>query len=237
MEALSPTMEEGRLVKCEKHEGDTVKAGDTLAEVETDKAIMDLVARADGVRGQVAVKDGETVPVGKAIAVIAAPGETTGRGTGDEGRVATVPAPAPTLAPTVATPSPVSPPPSPAPAPADGSRVKASPLARRIAEQAVRSEPLRIWPSGRSKKDLEGVRQGSRLVPPAGAVPCPPSPSPVPRPCPHNAHRPYGRRPPPKSARPSRSARAFARSRPPLLLTTEVDMERAAEARDALNRR
>ena len=52
MEALSPTMEEGRLVKWEKHEGDTVKAGDTLAEVETDKAIMDLVARADGVLGR-----------------------------------------------------------------------------------------------------------------------------------------------------------------------------------------
>ena len=49
MEALSPTMEEGRLVKWHKHEGDAVKVGDTLAEVETDKAIMDLQARADGI--------------------------------------------------------------------------------------------------------------------------------------------------------------------------------------------
>ncbi len=48
MEALSPTMEEGRLVKWTKHEGDAVKSGDTLAEVETDKAVMELVARADG---------------------------------------------------------------------------------------------------------------------------------------------------------------------------------------------
>jgi pyruvate/2-oxoglutarate dehydrogenase complex dihydrolipoamide acyltransferase (E2) component len=81
MEALSPTMEEGRLVKWEKHEGDTVKSGDTLAEVETDKAIMDLVARADGILGQISVKDGETVPVGKAIAIIAAAGEAVeGRG-------------------------------------------------------------------------------------------------------------------------------------------------------------
>ena len=48
MEALSPTMEEGRLVKWTKHEGDAVKSGDTLAEVETDKAVMELVAREDG---------------------------------------------------------------------------------------------------------------------------------------------------------------------------------------------
>jgi pyruvate/2-oxoglutarate dehydrogenase complex dihydrolipoamide acyltransferase (E2) component len=49
MEALSPTMEEGRLVKWMKAEGDAVKSGDLLAEVETDKAIMELVARGDGV--------------------------------------------------------------------------------------------------------------------------------------------------------------------------------------------
>ena len=49
MEALSPTMEEGRLVKWMKNEGDAVKSGDPLAEVETDKAIMELVARGDGV--------------------------------------------------------------------------------------------------------------------------------------------------------------------------------------------
>ena len=86
MEALSPTMEEGRLVKWHKHEGDTVKAGETLAEVETDKAIMDLVARADGVLGQITVKDGETVAVGKAIAMIGGQEETKGGGTRDEGR-------------------------------------------------------------------------------------------------------------------------------------------------------
>ena len=49
MEALSPTMEEGRLVKWVKNVGDVVKNGDTLAEVETDKAIMELVARGDGI--------------------------------------------------------------------------------------------------------------------------------------------------------------------------------------------
>src|SRR5216117_1905701 len=76
MEALSPTMEEGRLVKWHKREGDAVKTGETLAEVETDKAVMDLVARADGVLRQVAVTEGQTVPVGNVVAVIAAPGET-----------------------------------------------------------------------------------------------------------------------------------------------------------------
>src|SRR3989440_11276593 len=76
MEALSPTMEEGRLVKWHKREGDAVKAGETLAEVETDKAVMELGARADGVLRQVAVTEGQTAPVGNVVAFIAAPGET-----------------------------------------------------------------------------------------------------------------------------------------------------------------
>src|SRR5439155_9205304 len=99
MEALSPTMEEGRLVKWHKRDGDAVKAGDTLAEVETDKAVMDIVARADGALRQIAVAEGQTVPVGKEIAAIVAPGEAIatpqGRGTGDEGRVVTAPTPQP----------------------------------------------------------------------------------------------------------------------------------------------
>src|SRR5207249_5591499 len=78
MEALSPTMEEGRLVKWHKREGDAVQVGETLAEVETDKAIMELVARADGVLRQVAVTEGQTVPVGNVVAFIAAPGEAVG---------------------------------------------------------------------------------------------------------------------------------------------------------------
>src|SRR5256886_1017343 len=79
MEALSPTMEEGRLVKWHKRDGDAVKTGETLAEVETDKAVMELVARADGVLRQVAVAEGQTVPVGSVVAVIAAPGEAVGQ--------------------------------------------------------------------------------------------------------------------------------------------------------------
>src|SRR5438128_10717942 len=73
MEALSPTMEEGRVVKWHKRDGDPVKAGETLAEVETDKAVMDLVARADGVLRQVAAPEGQTVAVGSVVAVMVGP--------------------------------------------------------------------------------------------------------------------------------------------------------------------
>src|SRR5688500_17823315 len=71
MEALSPTMEEGRLVKWLKNEGDTVKSGEPLAEVETDKAIMELVARADGVLRKRLVNEGDAKPVGELVGVIA----------------------------------------------------------------------------------------------------------------------------------------------------------------------
>src|SRR5262245_32317337 len=70
MEALSPTMEEGRLVKWSKNEGDAVKNGETLAEVETDKAIMELVARGDGVLRKRLINEGDAKPVGTLIAVI-----------------------------------------------------------------------------------------------------------------------------------------------------------------------
>jgi len=71
MEALSPTMEEGRLVKWLKNEGDAVKSGEALAEVETDKAIMELVARGDGVLRKRLIAEGDTAPVGTLAGVIA----------------------------------------------------------------------------------------------------------------------------------------------------------------------
>ena len=75
MEALSPTMEEGQLVKWLKQEGDAVKEGDVLAEIETDKAIMELVARGSGVLQGVRLQEGTTAPVGEVIAYILAEGE------------------------------------------------------------------------------------------------------------------------------------------------------------------
>ncbi len=76
MEALSPTMEEGRLVHWHKAEGDAVSSGDVLAEVETDKAVMELVARGDGVLRKRLLGEGETAPVGQLVGVIAAPDES-----------------------------------------------------------------------------------------------------------------------------------------------------------------
>src|SRR5882762_7303698 len=122
MEALSPTMEEGRLVKWTKHEGDPVKSGDTLAEVETDKAVMELVARADGQLLKVMVPEGTTVPVGNVVAWIGKPGEKV------DGDGAAAPAqPAPAAAAAAAAPpasarAPAPPPPAPAAAPADATR-------------------------------------------------------------------------------------------------------------------
>jgi len=78
MEALSPTMEEGQLVKWLKSEGDTIAEGDVLAEIETDKATMELVARGSGVLQSVTLKEGGTAPVGEVIAVIAGEGEAEG---------------------------------------------------------------------------------------------------------------------------------------------------------------
>ena len=75
MEALSPTMEEGRLVKWLKNEGDNIASGETLAEVETDKAVMELVARGEGVLRKRLLGEGATAPVGQLVAVIAAPDE------------------------------------------------------------------------------------------------------------------------------------------------------------------
>src|SRR5919106_58388 len=82
MEALSPTMEEGRLVEWKKQEGETVAVGDVLAEVETDKAVMELVARAGGTLLKHMVEAGATVPVSEPVAVIGEPGEDGGAGAG-----------------------------------------------------------------------------------------------------------------------------------------------------------
>src|SRR5262245_56954556 len=82
MEALSPTMEEGQLVRWLKNEGDQVKEGDVLAEVETDKATMELVARGSGVLRARMIGEGQTAPVGTVIGVIAEPNEDISELTG-----------------------------------------------------------------------------------------------------------------------------------------------------------
>ena len=71
MEALSPTMEEGQVVRWLKAEGDAVAQGDLLAEIETDKATMELVARGEGILRRILIGEGTAAPVGDVIAVIA----------------------------------------------------------------------------------------------------------------------------------------------------------------------
>src|SRR2546422_2925739 len=236
MEALSPTMEEGRVVKWHKRDGDAVKTGETLAEVETDKAVMDLVARADGVLRQIAAAEGQTVAVGSVVAVIAAPGEAVGAAP------ASAPTPAPAPAPGGGERGAVVNPgsgergavPSAAVA-ADATRVKASPLARRIAKEAGVDLKLvtGTGPGGRvTKRDLE-----------ARAVAAQPAPQrEVPLPAPRSPLVTRGSEPyqdVPLTQIRKTIAKRLATPLGPIphfFLTTEVDMERASEAADALNR-
>ena len=131
MPALSPTMEEGTLAKWLVKEGDTVRAGDLLAEIETDKATMEFEAVDEGVIGKLLVPAGaEGVKVNTAIALLLGEGESAA----DLGAAAPVAA-APTTAPAPTAPAATAPaaPPATAPVAHAGARVFASPLARRIA--------------------------------------------------------------------------------------------------------
>ncbi len=265
MEALSPTMEEGRLVEWKKQEGEAVAVGDVLAEVETDKAVMELVARAGGTLLKHIVEAGATVPVSEPIAVIGEPGEDVGgeagkrggreageregglpemdRSDGQRGRreeqstqpspgedrpVSMPPAPPGGAADEsrVPTPQPRSVPRAPAsrPAPITSGRIKASPLARRIAaERGVDLGALAgSGPEGRIvARDLER----------AAAVPGTPAEPPT--------RLPAG---PPYTDVPLTQIRKTIAKRlaqsigpiPTFYLTTEVDMERVFDARQAL---
>jgi pyruvate dehydrogenase E2 component (dihydrolipoamide acetyltransferase) len=141
MPALSPTMTEGNLAKWLKHEGDTVKAGDVLAEIETDKATMEVEAVDEGTLGKIIVGDGtEGVAVGAVIALLLEEGEDASAL--KAAPAAKAPAAAPAAKAPAAEPAPAEAPkpaaaaPASAPAPASGDRIVASPLAKRMATQA-----------------------------------------------------------------------------------------------------
>ncbi len=161
MEALSPTMEEGRVASWLKHEGDAVSVGDILAEVETDKAIMELQARGDGVLRKIFAPDGATADVGSLIAVIAEPDEDISGFQAGGGASSPAPA-APASSPGPAVAAPAEPAPSrtpeassaaaPVAAGGDG-RTKSSPLARRLARER-----------GIDLATLEGSGPGGRIV-------------------------------------------------------------------------
>ena len=137
MPALSPTMTEGTVARWLKMEGDSVEAGEPIAEIETDKATMEVEAIDDGVLGKIVVGDGtENVAVNTVIGVMLAEGEDA-----SALKAVAVEAPAPAAPPSAAETAPVAAEPAPAPsvpAPAaeDGQRIKASPLARKMAAQA-----------------------------------------------------------------------------------------------------
>ena len=139
MPALSPTMEEGTLAKWLVTEGDTVSAGDLLAEIETDKATMEFEAVDEGTVGRILVPEGtENVKVNSPIAVLLAEGESEADiGSATATAEPAPPAPvteAPAPAPASAEPAPAASAPPAAPATSStGNRIFASPLARRIA--------------------------------------------------------------------------------------------------------
>jgi pyruvate dehydrogenase E2 component (dihydrolipoamide acetyltransferase) len=179
MPALSPTMTEGTLTRWLKKEGEPIKAGDVIAEIETDKATMEVEAVDEGVLGRILVQDGtEGVKVNEPIAVLVDAGEAVPAAAAPAPAAkASPPAPAPAAPPPAAAPTPAATPAvAPAPAPnghAEGSeRIFASPLARRMAAQAgIDLSALKgSGPNGRIvRADIEAAQKGTPAAAPAPA--------------------------------------------------------------------
>jgi len=188
MPALSPTMTEGNLAKWLKNEDEPVKAGDVIAEIETDKATMEVEAVDEGKLGKILVPAGsQGVKVNQPIALLLEEGEDASALT-KAATPAPKPAPPPTAAPAPATaPAPkaqqpaAAPPIAPAPVTsAGGDRIFASPLARRMAQQAG-LDLARLngsGPHGRIvKADIDAAL--ARGVPAAKPAAPPPAPAPA----------------------------------------------------------
>jgi pyruvate dehydrogenase E2 component (dihydrolipoamide acetyltransferase) len=187
MPALSPTMEKGNLAKWLKKEGDTVKSGDVIAEIETDKATMEVEAVDEGTIAKILVPEGtQDVPVNDVIAVMAGDGEDVKAAGAGAAKPAPKPAeaPAPKAAAPAPSPAAATPAPKPAAAPAPQAaaasapqtngqgRIFSSPLARRLAKEAG-IEISRIagtGPHGRIiAHDVEQAKSGKGLKAPAAA--------------------------------------------------------------------
>jgi pyruvate dehydrogenase E2 component (dihydrolipoyllysine-residue acetyltransferase) len=235
---LSPTMEEGTIVKWNVKEGDRVKTGDVLAEIETDKANMEMEALGGGVVRKILVPAGGKAPVGALIGVIADPREDI------EALLKEVPGDGsmPSTSPPVsaeAGPAPAPPPPPAPPAPASpGGRVKASPLARSMAAQ--RNVPLESLsgsgPGGRIvKRDIEGYLAAPRPAAPAAGPEAPRATKPGRHPIPVPSV-------PPGTAIPLTGMRRTIAKRlaesmftaPHFYVTVEIDMDAAVALREQL---
>ncbi len=194
MPKLSDTMEEGKILKWLKHPGERVAIGEIIAEVETDKANMELEAYDEGTLAEVRVQEGESAPVGAVIAVLAAPGEGAAARPAAGAEKAPPLAKAPPGAPRAAAPAkaeagrePFRPTvvrrPGPAESPGDAASVKASPLARRIAhDQGLDlARVAGTGPGGRIvQKDVEAAlaaRGGPSPAPAKPAAPLEPRPA------------------------------------------------------------
>ena len=187
MPALSPTMTEGKLSKWVKKEGEEIKSGDVIAEIETDKATMEVEAVDEGFLAKILVPEGtEGVAVNSVIGVI-----TAEKGEKVDAPAAAAPAPAAKAEAPKEEPKAAAPAAAPAPAPAEhGERVFASPLARRIAKQSGidLSTVKGSGPNGRIvKADVEGKpatapkaeAASAQAAAPAPAAPKPAAPAPV----------------------------------------------------------
>ena len=257
MPRLSDTMEEGKILRWLKREGDRVEAGELLVEVETDKADMEVESSASGVLKQLKLAEGETAPVGAVIAVIEAGDAATGNGrAAADGKPAAKKATAPPRETRAAAverpvaargPAPTAPPRAPAPR---GGAVKASPLARSLADElGIDLATVRgTGPAGRiTRRDVEQVHApGTRggPVPPAVVEAAPAAqrggagltargePTPA-----TEAPAPGGTRRVPLSKMRASIAKRMTESKreaPHFYLTTVVDMDEAARLRAQL---
>lgn len=162
MPRLSDTMQVGTIARWVKHEGDAVKTGDVLIEVETDKATLELTSYHDGTLAQIVIGDGGTAPVGTIVGILARVGESVA-----SVRIATaptqVPTPAVAQAPTQATPA------APVHAQAVAAPVTAGPAAHDVPAEAVKASPLARVLAEQSGVDLRtlaghGSGPGGRIV-------------------------------------------------------------------------
>jgi pyruvate dehydrogenase E2 component (dihydrolipoamide acetyltransferase) len=178
MPALSPTMEKGNLAKWLKKEGDVIKSGDVLAEIETDKATMEVEAVDEGILGKIVVPEGSNdVPVNQVIGMILEEGEdASSMGASKTGAPKAAASPA-SVAPKADTPPPVTATQSAAPAAKanghDKGRIIASPLARRIANQAGLdlADIDGSGPKGRIvERDVRAAEKAGPKAKPAGAA-------------------------------------------------------------------
>jgi pyruvate dehydrogenase E2 component (dihydrolipoamide acetyltransferase) len=240
-------MQEGTIARWLKSPGDEIKKGDILAEIETDKATMDLEAYEAGTLQQILVQEGETVPIGQAVALIG-----TGAVAQDRGeRQAPAQQPAPAAAKTGADGAGAVPSESPpreerstqSPVTAEsgeGGAVKASPLARRMAEEHSidLSQVQGTGPGGRIvRDDIEDVLE-QRGAPAAPA----PQPAAPPQPAPAPAAPPSAPPPDAELVKLSRVQMLIARrlteskqTIPHFYVSSEVDMTDALAMRQTLN--